>query len=136
MLRVLTYPLAVERHDEDGGYLAYFPSLPGCQTWGETYEAAVHNAENALAVYIETLTANGDPIPEPNINPKGRSLSASWCAPISRPEGECLPERQTFPPKISFRALEKGGFVFQRQKGSHATFRHPETKRTTVVPLL
>jgi predicted RNA binding protein YcfA (HicA-like mRNA interferase family) len=33
------------------------------------------------------------------------------------------------------RALEKGGFVFQRQKGSHATFRHPETKRTTVVPL-
>jgi predicted RNase H-like HicB family nuclease len=67
MLRVLTYPLAVERHDEDGGYLAYFPSLPGCQTWGETYEAAVHNAEEALAVYIETLTANGDPIPEPNI---------------------------------------------------------------------
>lgn len=33
------------------------------------------------------------------------------------------------------RALERAGFVFQRQKGSHATFRHPETKRTTVVPL-
>jgi mRNA interferase HicA len=33
------------------------------------------------------------------------------------------------------RALEKAGFVLQRQKGSHATFRHPETKRTTVVPL-
>lgn len=33
------------------------------------------------------------------------------------------------------RALEKAGFVFQRQKGSHATFRHPETRRTTVVPL-
>ncbi|PWB81894.1 MAG: hypothetical protein C3F11_13780 [Methylocystaceae bacterium] len=32
------------------------------------------------------------------------------------------------------RALERAGFVFQRQKGSHATFRHPETKRTTVVP--
>lgn len=33
------------------------------------------------------------------------------------------------------RALGRAGFVFQRQKGSHATFRHPETKRTTVVPL-
>ena len=31
--------------------------------------------------------------------------------------------------------LEAAGFVFQRQKGSHATFRHPETKRTTVVPM-
>lgn len=33
------------------------------------------------------------------------------------------------------RALERAGFVFQRQKGGHATYRHPETKRTTVVPL-
>jgi predicted RNase H-like HicB family nuclease len=35
------------------------------QTWGETYEAAVRNAEEALTVYIETLIANGDPIHEP-----------------------------------------------------------------------
>jgi predicted RNA binding protein YcfA (HicA-like mRNA interferase family) len=33
------------------------------------------------------------------------------------------------------RALERAGFVFQRQKGSHTTYRHPETKRTTVIPL-
>jgi len=33
------------------------------------------------------------------------------------------------------RALERAGFEFQRQKGSHATFRHPQTRRTTVVPL-
>ncbi|PWB81893.1 MAG: hypothetical protein C3F11_13775 [Methylocystaceae bacterium] len=66
MLKTLAYPLAIERYEKEGGYLAYFPSLPGCQTWGETYEAAVHNAEEALAIYIETLTANGDPIPEPN----------------------------------------------------------------------
>ncbi|MFZ3180259.1 MAG: type II toxin-antitoxin system HicB family antitoxin [Methylocystis silviterrae] len=65
MLKTLAYPLVIERHETDGGYLAYFPSLPGCQTWGETYEAAVQNAEEALAVYIETLTANGDPVPEP-----------------------------------------------------------------------
>ena len=31
------------------------------------------------------------------------------------------------------KALEHGGFEFQRQKGSHVTLRHPETRRTTVV---
>lgn len=60
MRNTLAYPLVIERHDEEGGYLAYFPSLAGCQTWGETYEEAAHNAEEALAVYIETLAANGE----------------------------------------------------------------------------
>ncbi len=59
---------------EDGGYLAYFPALPGCQTWGDTYEAAVRNAEEALAVYIETLAANGDPIPEATMSDAPVSL--------------------------------------------------------------
>ena len=33
------------------------------------------------------------------------------------------------------RALERAGFILQRQKGSHAAFRHPQTKRMTVVPM-
>ena len=33
------------------------------------------------------------------------------------------------------KALEKAGFVMQRQKGSHVTLRHPQTKRTTVVSM-
>ncbi|MFY9626944.1 MAG: type II toxin-antitoxin system HicB family antitoxin [Methylocystis sp.] len=67
MIKTLSYPLTIEHCPEDGGYLAVFPTLPGCQTWGETYEAAVRNAEEVLAVFIETLAANGDPIPEPTI---------------------------------------------------------------------
>ena len=64
LLNILAYPLTIKPCAEDGGYLAYFPSLPGCQTWGDTYEAAIRNAEEALAVFIETLTANGDPVSE------------------------------------------------------------------------
>ena len=45
--KVWTYTLEIVRHD--GGYLAYFPALPGCHTWGKTYEAAVKRAEEALA---------------------------------------------------------------------------------------
>ena len=48
-----TYTLAIEKHP--GGYLAYFPALAGCQTWGKTDEEAVTRAEEALAVYLGTL---------------------------------------------------------------------------------
>jgi antitoxin HicB len=57
-----TYSLTVERHDE--GFMAYFPALPGCNTWGVTFEDAVKNAEEALAVYLDTLAEHGDPIPK------------------------------------------------------------------------
>jgi len=32
-------------------------------------------------------------------------------------------------------ALEKSGFIFERQKGSHVTLRNPDTRCTTVVPV-
>ena len=33
------------------------------------------------------------------------------------------------------KALERAGFLFDRQHGSHATYRHPLTKCTAVVPM-
>ena len=53
-----TSSLIVEKHD--GGYLAYFPALPGCHTWARSYEAAVNYAEDALSGYLETLARHGD----------------------------------------------------------------------------
>ena len=32
------------------------------------------------------------------------------------------------------KALEKAGFVFDRQVGSHFILRHPQTRQTTCVP--
>jgi antitoxin HicB len=61
-----TYTLSIE--EQEGGYLAFFPALPGCHTWGKTYEEAVQHAEEALALYLETLAALGDPIPEDTDN--------------------------------------------------------------------
>jgi antitoxin HicB len=57
-----TYTLSIE--EQQDGFLASFPALPGCHTWGKTYEAAVKHAEEALALYLEALAAHGDPIPE------------------------------------------------------------------------
>jgi antitoxin HicB len=61
-----TYSLSIE--PQEGGYLAYFPALPGCHTWGQTYEDAIKHAEEALALYLETLAVHGDPIPEDREN--------------------------------------------------------------------
>jgi predicted RNase H-like HicB family nuclease len=44
--KALTYTLEIERGDD--GHLVYFPALPGCHTWGWTYEAAIKHAEEAL----------------------------------------------------------------------------------------
>ena len=59
--KALTYTLEIERHDD--GYLAYFPALPGCNTWGNTYEDAVKHAEEALVGFLEALQMNGEDIP-------------------------------------------------------------------------
>jgi len=57
-----TYTLSIEKHPD--GYLAFFPALEGCNTWGRTYEEAVKYAEEALALYLETLDELGKAIPE------------------------------------------------------------------------
>ena len=49
--------------DEDGVFVAEVPSLPGCVTQGSTREEAVHNAQEAIAAYLESLKAHGEPIP-------------------------------------------------------------------------
>ena len=74
-----TYTLAIEKHLD--GYLAYFPALAGCQTWGKSYEEAVAHAEEALAVYLETLADNGDLIPEEQSN-KHVSLGVTVRTPV------------------------------------------------------
>jgi len=103
--------------------------LSGCQTWGDTYEAAVRNAEEALAVYIDTLIANGDPIPEAKMS--AGPTAGSSCGPTWRLDAmsERLPSVSA---KDVVRVLQRAGFQSQRQKGSHVTLRNPESIRELV----
>jgi len=50
--------------------VAEVPELPGCAAHGPTQEAALANAQEAIALWIETAKEFADPIPEP----KGRRL--------------------------------------------------------------
>ncbi len=51
------------------GYLGEVLALPGCVTAGETAEEALRNLDEAMAVWLESALAHGDPIPEPAEGP-------------------------------------------------------------------
>lgn len=48
--------------DEDE-FHALVPSLPGCHTFGATIDEALHHIKEAIALYIDGLIENGQPIP-------------------------------------------------------------------------
>lgn len=62
MRNEVTYTVHIEPAEE-GGYIAFFPALPGCHTQGETLDEVIMMAKDALAGYLECLQAHGDPIP-------------------------------------------------------------------------
>ncbi len=49
--------------DGDGVFVAEVPSLPGCVSQGRTRDEAIRNVQEAIAAYLESLQAHGDPIP-------------------------------------------------------------------------
>jgi len=55
--RILVYP------GEDGYWVVECPSLPGCASQGATKAEVIANIKEAIALYIESLQAHGDPIP-------------------------------------------------------------------------
>ena len=49
--------------NEVGGYTVTVPVLPGCISEGDTKEEALANIKEAIELYIESLEADGEPIP-------------------------------------------------------------------------
>ena len=49
-----------------GGYSAMVPALPGCFSHGRTFEEALANAKEAIALHVEGMIADGEEVPEEN----------------------------------------------------------------------
>ncbi len=67
----ISYSVFYEQAAE-GGYVASVPALPGCHTQGETLEEAERNVKEAIALYLESLAAHKEPIPEEGRSFQGR----------------------------------------------------------------
>ena len=52
--------------EEEGGYTALAPDLPGCVSVGEDIQEAQRNIQEAVELWLETARSFGDPIPPPS----------------------------------------------------------------------
>lgn len=57
-----TFLAVIERGRE--GFGAYLPDLPGCVSAGDTILQAIHGMNEALAIHLEGMIEDGEPIPE------------------------------------------------------------------------
>ena len=53
--------------EEGGTYHAFVPALRGCHTNGATESEALSNAEEAIALYLESLAAHGESLIAPGL---------------------------------------------------------------------
>ncbi len=67
---MLNYEIVIYWSQEDGVFIAEVPELAGCMAHGDSQEAALANAKEAMQLWIDTAKEFGDPIP----TPKGRRL--------------------------------------------------------------
>lgn len=61
MKKEQNFPVIIER-DKDG-YFAYCPELQGCYTQGDTYEEALSNIKEVIALHVEDIQASGEDLP-------------------------------------------------------------------------
>lgn len=66
MSEAARYPANVFWSDEDEGFIALAPDLPGCSAFGETKPEALTELEQAIAAWIDAARAAGNPIPQPS----------------------------------------------------------------------
>jgi predicted RNase H-like HicB family nuclease len=64
------YEVIIYWSDEDQVFIAEVPELPGCAAHGDSPQAALHEAQEAITLWLDTAREFGDPIPAP----KGRRL--------------------------------------------------------------
>ena len=59
----MEYTIILDPDEKGRGYTVLVPALPGCVTQGRTREEAIERAKEAIAAYIESLEADGEPVP-------------------------------------------------------------------------
>jgi predicted RNase H-like HicB family nuclease len=65
MSKPTIYPATVFWSDDDGGFIAIAPDLPGSSAFGETEAEAVRELRDAIEAWIEAAESVGNPIPQP-----------------------------------------------------------------------
>ncbi len=70
------YSIEIFYSEEDEGYIAVVPELPGCSAFGGTEEEALREVKIAVDLWLETARKEGREIPEPH----GKELLSLLCS--------------------------------------------------------
>jgi len=66
------YEIIIYWSEEDQLFVADVPELPGCMAHGDSQEAALHNIQDAMSLWLDTARELGRSIPVP----RGRLMFA------------------------------------------------------------
>ena len=74
----MRYPIEVFWSNEDEGYIAVAPDLPGASAWGKTETAAIEELHTVIKLWLKAARKVGNPIPRPtdrsDVNYSGKFL--------------------------------------------------------------
>jgi antitoxin HicB len=63
-MKSYVFKVELVQDEDDGGWSAIIPVLPGCAADGDTPEEAVEYVRELAQAYIEVLVEDGRPIPQ------------------------------------------------------------------------
>ncbi len=66
----MKYAIVIAYSDEDGGYIATVPELPGCSAFGDTEEEAIQEIKVAATLWLSAAKKAGRKVPEPILEKK------------------------------------------------------------------
>ena len=69
MTEAQRYPAHVFYSEEDEGFIAIAPDLPGCSAFGDSQEEAVAELRDAIEAWQMAARRAGNPIPGPSPRP-------------------------------------------------------------------
>jgi len=59
-----TYRVVLDPDPEEGGYTVTVPAVPGVVTQGVTIEQCIERVQEAIALHLEAMAEDGEPIPK------------------------------------------------------------------------
>lgn len=63
-MKFYSFQIVIAKEQEDEGYYAYSPGLPGCFSNGKTIEDTKHNIRVAIQQHVESLRTHGEAVPQ------------------------------------------------------------------------
>ncbi|WP_169741574.1 type II toxin-antitoxin system HicB family antitoxin [Beijerinckia mobilis] len=69
------YPSQVFWSDDDEGFIALAPDLPGCSAWGANRAEALVELKDAMEAWVQAANEAGNPIPPPSPAPSPAEYS-------------------------------------------------------------